>query len=320
MIITEIAPILAFCVAVLTAMAYLFSRGSRRAREQNPVCRETQRAKAVIRELENISSQVHRSLAAHHASLLQFRSRIDGLTREGPVAWRELSEEAERMLRPTMRLSHEMAHAYDEIRQQTNLLMSFTDAQTDPLTGLNNRRSMEKDLKTLFAMKARYNTDFSLAIIDLDHFKQLNDEHGHLFGDQMLQQFAELLDKSVRETDTAARFGGEEFIVIMPHTDLNGACVFAERLRQLVESSLPVTVSMGVTGALDDDSTQTLLTRADAALYAAKSAGRNRAFRHTGQGIEPVCIGKADDRPDSQHLDATIDHGTEETVVELDRY
>ena len=95
-------------------------------------------------------------------------------------------------------------------------------------------------------------------------------------------RLARLLDESVRETDYVARYGGEEFVVVMPQTDLDGAAVFAERLRCRVESDLPITVSGGLATAREGDNTDTLLARADTALYNAKSAGRNCIFRHTG--------------------------------------
>jgi diguanylate cyclase (GGDEF)-like protein len=94
------------------------------------------------------------------------------------------------------------------------------------------------------------------------------------------------LDESVRETDYVARYGGEEFVVVMPQTGLDGAGVLAERLRSQVEAELPIRVSGGIASVRDDDNTDTLLARADAALYSAKSAGRNCIFRHTGVEAE----------------------------------
>ena len=97
-----------------------------------------------------------------------------------------------------------------------------------------------------------------------------------------------MIDESVRETDVVARYGGEEFLVIMPETDLDGATRFADRLRVRIAKEMPLTVSGGVAEALDGDSHESLLARADAALYGAKAAGRNCVFRHTGDGAELV--------------------------------
>jgi diguanylate cyclase (GGDEF)-like protein len=134
----------------------------------------------------------------------------------------------------------------------------------------------------------RYGTRFSIAMFDIDRFKQINDVQGHLFGDQILTQLARMIDESVRETDVVARFGGEEFLVVMPETDLEGATKFADRLRQQIAQEMPLTVSGGVAEGMDGDSHESLVARADTALYAAKSAGRNCIFRHTGETAEMV--------------------------------
>jgi diguanylate cyclase (GGDEF)-like protein len=109
-----------------------------------------------------------------------------------------------------------------------------------------------------------------------------------LQGDRTLQAVARILDDSVRDTDIVARYGGEEFVVVMPQTTLENAGRFAERVRGMVEGDLGLTISGGVAMALDGDNSQTLLSRADAALYSGKAAGRNRIYRHTGADIEPV--------------------------------
>jgi diguanylate cyclase (GGDEF)-like protein len=147
---------------------------------------------------------------------------------------------------------------------------------------------LDETLDNMFAMMSRYDHLFSIAILDIDHFKQINDQQGHLHGDRILQEFARLLDDSVRDTDMVARYGGEEFVVVMPNTTLEGASIFSERLREVVQQRLPLTISAGLGVASKGDSSQTLLSRADSALYSAKAAGRNRVFRHDGIEIEAV--------------------------------
>ena len=278
-------------LAAVALAGYLAGRSAKRSGGSADVNgnRELRRAENVIRELESISGEVRRNLASHHASILRFKERINqlGSLHDG-AAWQELSDEAERVLKPTLKLSTQIAHAYDEIRQQTNMLMLFTEVRTDPLTGLSNRRGLEETLNRLFALNNRYHTAFSVAMLDLDHFKLVNDRLGHLHGDQVLRNFGALLADTARETDLTARYGGEEFIVVMPQTELLGACVFGERLRQKVERDLGVTVSVGVTQAQEGDSLHSLLSRADAALYSAKANGRNCVFRHSGQSLECV--------------------------------
>jgi diguanylate cyclase (GGDEF)-like protein len=267
--------------------------GSQKRAPQNDLVarsrRELRRARAVAQELERIAWTIRRNLARHHSSLSRFKQRVGQLShQQQEAAWKDLCREASEMLTPTLRLATQVANAYDQIRQQTNHLMTFTEVRTDPLTGISNRRALDDAIASQFAMMNRYKVHFSVAIFDIDHFKQVNDERGHLQGDQILQKLAQLLDESVRETDMLARYGGEEFALVMPQTGLQGACVLAERLRAKVEDALTITVSGGVAEALDGDTPETLMARADRALYTAKGAGRNRVHCHTGQDVESV--------------------------------
>ena len=277
-------------LAAVAVVGYLFGR--RRTTDQTELTharRELKRAKAVIRELEAISEHVRTSLSQHQDSMLTFKDRLANLGGDNQgQAWQQLCDEAERIIHPTLKLSNEIAQAYDEIRQQTHLLMTFTEVRTDPLTGVSNRRALDESLNNLFAMKSRYQTSFSLVIVDIDHFKQVNDRHGHLYGDNVLREVALHLDDCVRETDLVARFGGEEFVLILPETDLAGACILADRVRALIAEKMRVTVSGGVATVVEGDTPGSILARADSALYSAKSAGRNRIFRHEGTRIEPV--------------------------------
>ena len=239
--------------------------------------------------MEAIEQQIRSSLAAHHSSIAYFRERVNEMGRRvDGVSWEELSHEAENMLKPTMCLSAQIAHGYDQLRQQTNLLMTFTEVRTDPLTGLRNRRSLDETLESLVALMNRYGKQFSVVVIDVDHFKQVNDVKGHLEGDRVLQQLGKLLDDSVRDTDVVTRFGGEEFVVVMPESDLHGASIFAERLRKTIDIEMEISISGGVAAALDGDTEQTLLNRADSALYMAKAGGRNSIYQHDGHQVEPV--------------------------------
>ena len=190
-----------------------------------------------------------------------------------------LCNEAEEVLRPTLQLANELGRAYDEIRRQTTFLMAFTEVRTDPLTGARNRRALDEVLETMFAMKVRYDQPFSVALFDIDYFKKVNDEHGHLCGDRVLRAVAGLIADTARTTDVVVRYGGEEFIVLMPQTDLEAARLIGNRLREQVESNafgeVRVTVSAGIAEAKHGEDAQSLLSRTDKALYRAKDAGRN---------------------------------------------
>lgn len=286
-------PQLSTPVALLLVATIAYFFGRRRA--NSPVAitvqsrRELRRAQAVARELENISELIRKHVSKHRSTLNRFKQRVSHLGEENQdAAMRELFREAEGMLQPTIQFAGQIANAYDQIRQQTNRLMAFTDARTDPLTGVNNRRALDDTLGNQLALKSRYQVNFTLTMFDIDHFKQINDREGHLFGDRILQEVAQIIDDTARETDTVVRFGGEEFVVVMPETNLEGACYFSNRVREEIGHKLPVTISGGVTEALDGDSIPSILARADAALYEAKAHGRNTVYRHDGEHIESV--------------------------------
>jgi diguanylate cyclase len=276
-------------LAFVAVVGYFVGRKSRVRDEGLPgrSRRDLRRAQLVAAELEKIAWDLRKALVKHHASVSKFREKVDKLDDQAQdAAWKELCREAEEILRPTLRLAAQISNAHDEIRQQSAHLMTFTEIRTDPLTGVNNRRGLDDTLGTQLALMHRYGVRFSIAMLDIDHFKQINDTQGHLFGDQMLSQLARLIDESVRETDVLARYGGEEFMVVMPETDLAGAAGFADRLRAKVADEMPLTISGGVAEALDGDSPESLVVRADEALYLAKSAGRNCVYSHTGEKAE----------------------------------
>jgi diguanylate cyclase (GGDEF)-like protein len=154
----------------------------------------------------------------------------------------------------------------------------------DPLTGLNNRRAVLEELQNRFHLGRRHRRPLSIIMCDLDHFKRINDTLGHGAGDQVLEDFGRRVRETLRTTDLAGRVGGEEFLVILPETDLGGALLLADRLRVAaagqpfqVPQVLRVTCSLGVAQrSAEDRDAGTLLARADAALYAAKRGGRNQ--------------------------------------------
>lgn len=243
--------------------------------------REIERAQLVARELEKIADAIRQNLSTHDASVARFKERVRELQQhQDNEAWSQLCIEAEEVLRPTLRLANEMAHAYDEIRRQTTFLTAFTEVRTDPLTGARNRRALDEGLETMFAMKGRYDQPFSVALFDVDSFKNINDDEGHLCGDRVLRAVVGIMADTARTTDIIARYGGDEFVLLMPQTDLAGARLLTDRLREYVQNNafgdVQVTVSAGVAEAKHGEDAQSLLSRADKALYRAKNEGRNR--------------------------------------------
>ena len=172
-----------------------------------------------------------------------------------------------------------LLHHLDQQRQRS---AQFQDAAyTDALTRVVNRRGLDEAIDQLLRGHRERDHGFTLLMLDLDHFKRFNDDFGHLAGDLALQITGKLLREAVRPQDIAARFGGEEFMIILPATDMPGARRAAQRLLHAFHAEewphRPVTVSIGITNSHLDDTPATLIARADAALYAAKSGGRDRA-------------------------------------------
>lgn len=166
------------------------------------------------------------------------------------------------------------------------------EARTDALTGLFNRRGFDERASLELARSRREQSWVAIAIFDLDHFKRINDEWGHEVGDRVLVRAAEVLAGQAREIDVVARFGGEEFVVLLPGADMDSAARFAERVREdLARERFPrlplVRASAGVRAVLAPESVEELLQGADLALYQAKRAGRDRAivFGREGAGV-----------------------------------
>jgi diguanylate cyclase (GGDEF)-like protein len=178
----------------------------------------------------------------------------------------------------------ERAHSQERVSALSRL------ALTDPLTGLANRRGGEEALAREVARARRSGAPLSLALFDIDRFKAVNDQAGHAVGDRVLRGISDILARSQRGSDLATRWGGEEFLVVLPDVGLSGARTFAERVREHVQrlavpEAGPVTVSAGVSEVHAGEDAAAAVARADANLYAAKTGGRNRV---SGEGLGPL--------------------------------
>lgn len=165
----------------------------------------------------------------------------------------------------------------DQILRQTVIRLS----QEDSLTGLYNRRRITELLGNEIQRANRYHTVFSVILADIDHFKAINDQFGHQVGDEVLTKSAKIICSKTRATDLAGRWGGEEFLIVLPETDIGGSFSLAEKIRTQLESAdlgeiVHRTASFGVTTFADGDDIENIIARADAGLYAAKRGGRNR--------------------------------------------
>lgn len=162
-------------------------------------------------------------------------------------------------------------------------------SRIDPLTGLANRFAYDQHISNELERYQRYGTPFSICVVDIDFFKRINDEYGHLAGDKVLRLMAKVLGSSLRNVDLVSRFGGEEFVILMPSTDAESACKAAEKVRKAVEQSpfnfqsrpVQITISIGVAEVNSSDTAETLFGRADSRLYEAKRNGRNQVIAST---------------------------------------
>jgi diguanylate cyclase (GGDEF)-like protein len=182
------------------------------------------------------------------------------------------------------RKEQELQKALDEVIRQQKLSKKLSI--TDDLTGLYNRRHLNTILRQEFQRSKRHNSDLSCLMLDLDHFKQINDKYGHEFGDKVLREFAAILEEFIRSSDYAFRYGGEEFLLILPETDIEGAMQVGEKIRlRMAQEKITqkhilatVRVSVGVTSVHchHPDTCNDLIVFADKALYTAKECGRNQ--------------------------------------------
>ena len=184
--------------------------------------------------------------------------------------WAELMRDQDDQLQHLNKVLHAKASKFEEL------------SSTDPLTGIPNRTKIEFELTNEISKIKRYQTEpFTLVFFDIDHFKKINDTHGHLVGDNVLKNLTKTVQNTLRTTDVFARWGGEEFVIILPHTPLEKGVQAVELLKEKISQMeclvvKNVTCSFGVTGYIDGDDNNSILLRADNAMYNAKESGRDK--------------------------------------------
>ncbi len=250
-----------------------------------------------FRELRNIATELADRITADHGAITDYGA----LLREcGPLldtaSTRQDVQRATATLKTATNVASGKMQALEQLfaasvvrigELQEKLARSEKDAATDPLTGLANRRTFDAALAEATAQAVRDGTEVSLLLLDIDHFKRFNDVHGHLMGDNVLRLVAQVLTRHIKGRDTAARYGGEEYAVILAEAGMAAGLTVAEQIRDLLEKrpllnrktgeSLGViTCSVGVALYRPGEGTGDLIDRADKALYRAKQTGRNR--------------------------------------------
>lgn len=213
--------------------------------------------------------------------LTSIKTVLENKRRDDSIRSRQADQQLQKLQQNLNEMKSEIQTAWQRAKALEHELL------IDPLTGIYNRRAYDRRLEEELQRFQRYHRIFSLLIFDVDHFKRINDRFGHSIGDSCLKEIINRIKPVLRKSDFLARFGGEEFVVIVPETPLKGAKEMAEKLRQIVEQTkfihkseeVPITVSVGLTQTVPGDLTHdTVFSRADRALYSAKQSGRNRVI------------------------------------------
>ena len=274
-------------------------------RQLRRVDNDSERALMAACQIQDLAHDVAHDVGAHSHEMQRITHELEELRAAGvsPLDANVLAH-FEEIQTANQVLQSQLAKAEDKIRRQAEEIASHESAaKTDALTGLNNRRAFDEEMKRRMAEWNRSGTSFSLLILDVDHFKKFNDMHGHPAGDAVLEHVGSALNGTVREQDLACRYGGEEFAVVMPSTPTTESKRAVERVRKTIEAmavkfdsaELQVTASFGLTEVQAGDDVRTVIRRADDALYTSKEAGRNCSHYHDGlicipitPGIQPV--------------------------------
>ena len=284
-------------LAAVALIGYVFgtrTRDKQNATLDNRRRLELERAVRIAWHLEKITETLRHELVTHHSQVVAFKRRLRQTKGLGTdAAWEKLFAEAEAMLAPTMQLAHQLSHAYDQIRQQSDALETFTHGRTDPLTGVGNARALDQQLRVLLTAASHGIGEFNIALVSLDHEVTKADGLPPTSALPMLPKLAAVIRTCMRDTDFVARYGDEEFVIVMAHTTAAGAAIFAERLQRHVVEDLGTSVCCGLAESQAGDDSRSLFARADSALYSAKAAGSNRLFAYAGGHIREHLAGAA---------------------------
>ena len=244
----------------------------------------------MLRDITGHVSETEGDLAGHGSKMGELADQISDARDYNEIKSivDQMLVETKALINSGKRLQNRMKISSEDLKQlQVELEKSQQEAQTDTLTSLINRRGLEKRFE-LERIRARQNdSPFSILMIDIDHFKKVNDTHGHLVGDSLLKSIARLLQGHLRKNDIAARFGGEEFLILLPETNIEGAKAVGRKIQEALgskewkikdsgKSMGKITVSMGIAQYKFNEPEKALIKRADDALYFAKQNGRDQ--------------------------------------------
>jgi diguanylate cyclase len=260
--------------------------------------RQTERAAMASGRLVDLAKSMATDVSDHAAKVNEIAADFRSADRTtAGAADAAINSALDRILAANADLQRRLEVAEKQIEVQAEEIRSHeTEARTDSLTGLSNRRAFDDEMRRRVSEFERKKIPFTLVMLDIDHFKKFNDTHGHQVGDEVLRTVARVLKQQSRDMDLPCRYGGEEFAVILPSTEIDGACIVAERIREAIEASvtacdgktLKVTSSLGLAEVLINDNPTRVIKRADEALYKSKEAGRNCGHWNDGDTCYPL--------------------------------
>ena len=258
---------------------------------------EILQARNILTRVEELTTRVATDVGTHNTRVKEINDEL--ASKEAPDSEAVVTTVA-KLVAVNRQMQQRLAEAETKLQEQSKELETqAAEARTDILTRLPNRRAFEDEVARRFAEFQRHGTNFSAVLLDVDHFKRFNDQHGHQVGDEVLRGIAGVLQQTKRGMDMATRYGGEEFVIILPSTSLEDARQAGERFRRAIEKAifrsdgkeLTVTASVGVAQFMPSEQPTIMLRRADQALYASKAAGRNCTHWHDGCTVHCATTG-----------------------------
>lgn len=289
--------------------------GPTSAREADShLMRSFERAMMASQRIHDLAKHVVSDVGDHGSKVEAFNSNLQAMASGGSnVTADTLLLTIGQMTCANAELQERLARLEKQIEAQASELKNYgSEARTDSLTGLANRRAFDDELQRRFAEWQRRRTPFAVMMLDVDNFKSINDTHGHQAGDEALRQLGNLITSNSRQMDFRCRYGGDEFVVILPDTGIQETRAAAERIRKAIEQGkfkfgtqlISMTCSVGVARITTQDDITKLIRRADEALYCSKDAGRDRGFWHDGSECLPLSTDSGKSQAESNAANA----------------
>ena len=287
---------------------------------------ELERANMAAQQLRDLAKKVATDVGEHTTLVSDISEQLVSAEEEGLDPGIAVLEAMSQIQAANGKLTERLADAEQKIQiQAEEILTQQSEARTDALTKLANRRAFDDAVEMNLAEFAKKPRPFCLLLFDVDHFKQFNDTHGHLAGDEVLRRVGKTLKQVVKHSDLPCRYGGEEFALIMPSTRIKQGRIAAERVRNAIEAMivefegkrLQVTASIGLTEIRADDDATQLIRRADDAVYKGKKSGRNCGHWNDGQECLPMDVESSSPEPQEGDTSGTSNSADGESSLGL---